>query len=206
MFKRLSIILVVAALLTGCSVLPTTGGKALQGSRKIATRDYALDGFTGIDASAGFKVTVSGGSAFKVTVTTDDNILDVVSVRKEGSILHIGIDPAKARSFTTTRLEAAVTLPALESVALDAGSQLTLVRPAPQGTTLTVIGKAGSQADLGAMPVQKANVTLEAGSKATVNVSGQLDYKLSAGSQLRYTGSATIGSSQALDGSVVTKY
>jgi hypothetical protein len=206
MFQRISIILLISALLTACSLPPTAGGKALQGSRKIATRDYALEGFTGIDAAAGFKVTVSGGSAFKVTVTADDNILDVVSVRKEGSTLRIGTDPSKARSFTTTRLEAAVTMPELQSVLLDSGSQLTLGQPAPKGTALTLGLKAGSQADLGGMAVPKANVTLEAGSKATLNVSGQLDYKLSAGSQLRYTGNATIGSSQTLDGSIVTKY
>jgi hypothetical protein len=180
MQRRFITLLMLAALLAGCG-LPMTAGGALSGSGRMATRDYAIEGFTGIDAKNGFDVTVTGGDAFKV-------------------------DNSKAQSVHTTRLEAAITMPELKEVSLDSGSRLTVSDPAPRGTSLKLTQKAGSRSDLSAMPVQTANVALDAGSSADVNVTEKLDYTLHAGSQLRYTGNPAIGAGKNLEGSSVTPY
>ncbi len=206
MFKRFFSYVMLAALLAGCGLPMTAGGGTLTGSGKMATRDYAIEGFTGIDANNGFNVTVTGGDAYKVSVTTDDNVLDAISVRKSGNTLWIGVDSSKAQSVHTTRLEAAITMPELKAVSLDSGSRLTVAEPSPRGSTLKLTQKAGSHSDLSAMPVQTANVALYAGSSADINVTEALDYQLHAGSQLRYTGNPTIGTSKNLEGSSVTQY
>jgi hypothetical protein len=204
MDKRFIICIMLAVLLGACG-LPATGG-SLTGSGKTATRDYAVEGFTGIDARNGFNVTVSGGDAYKVSVTTDDNILDAISVKKVGNTLQLAVDSSKAQSIHTTRLDAAITMPELKVVSLDSGSRLTAARSSPRGTALKLTQKAGSHSNLSAMPVQSADVALYAGSGADIRVTDRLDYQLYAGSQLRYTGNPTIGTSKNLEGSTVTKY
>jgi len=170
MCKRFVTYVVLAALLAPSGVLAacglplTTAGDTLTGSGRMATRDYAIDGFAGIDARNGFNVTVTGGDAFKVAVTADDNVLDAISVRKAGDTLQIGVDSSKAQSVQPTRLEAAITLPELKTVSLDSGSRLTVARPSPRGTTLKLTQKAGSRSDLSAMTVRTADVALDAGS------------------------------------------
>jgi hypothetical protein len=205
MQRRFITLLMLAVLLAGCG-LPMTAGGTLSGSGRMATRDYAIEGFTGIDAKNGFDVTVTGGDAFKVAVTSDDNVLDAISVKKVGDTLQLAVDGSKAQSVHTTRLEAAITMPELKEVSLDSGSRLTVSDPAPRGTSLKLTQKAGSRSDLSAMPVQTANVALDAGSSADVNVTEKLDYTLHAGSQLRYTGNPAIGAGKNLEGSSVTPY
>jgi hypothetical protein len=175
--------LVLAALLSACSQLQAVT-TVLRGSGHYQTRDYPIDGFTGITACCGFRVTVTGGPAFKVSVTADDNILDVLSVKKVGQTLSIDIDRTRAVSINSTKLEAAVTMPALQAVEVSGG---------------------GSQADVSGAAAAKATVTLSGGSRATVNVTGSLDYDLSGGSQLRYQGSPTIGRNTTSGGSSATR-
>jgi hypothetical protein len=205
-FTAAALLAALALLAACCGLSMAPSGSALSGTGKMATRDYAVEGFTGIDARNGFNVTVTGGDAFKVAVTTDDNVLDAISVKKAGDTLQLGVDPSKAQSVHTTRLDAAITLPELKAVSLDSGSRLTVTGPAPRGTALKLTQRAGSHSNLSAMPVQTADVTLDAGSSADINVTGKLDYLLRAGSQLRYTGSPAIGSSQARDGSTASPY
>ncbi len=198
MFKHsLILVVVLSVLLAGCSALPA--GNMTRGSGKYATRDYPLDGFTGILACCGMKVTVTGGSSFKVSVTTDDNLLDAIAVKKEGETLRIELDKSKLNVISTTRLEAAVTMPMLQAVTLDGGARLNAAQPAPQAPNLTMSANGGSQADLSAMTAQKASVKLDGGARANVRVTGTLDYDLNGGSQLQYTGKPTLGS-QRMDG------
>jgi hypothetical protein len=206
MYKRFITFVMLIALLAACGLPMTAVGGTLTGSGKMATRDYAIEGFTGIDAKNGFDVTVTGGDAYKVSVTADDNVLDVISVRKSGNTLFIGVDSSKAQSVHTTRLEAAITMPELKAVSLDSGSQLTVAKSSPRGTALKLAQRAGSHSDLSAMTVQTADVALYAGSSAAISVTDKLDYQLYAGSELRYTGNPTIGTSKALAGSTATKY
>ena len=203
MSKR-SLIFTFAALfcilLVACGVVTSQGSINVRGSGNIITRDYPLSGFTGISACCGFKVTVAGGDAFHVSVTADDNIVEVLSVRQEGGTLYLELDRSKTISIQSNRLEAAVTMPSLQRVDLSGGSRLDLAQPAPQADSFTMTGSGGSTTDLSAMAAQKASVTLSGGSHATLKVTGSLDYDLSGGSQLRFTGNPKVGSSQTSGG------
>ncbi len=211
MYKRfitclmLAALLALSGLLAACCLPLTAAVGTLTGSGKMATHDYAIEGFTGIDARNGFKVTVTGGDTFKVAITADDNVLDAIAARKVGDTLRLGVDNSKAQSIHTTRLEAAITMPELKAVSLDSGSNLTVAQPGPRGTALKLTQRAGSHSDLSAMTVQTADVALDAGSSADISVSDRLSYQLRAGSRLRYAGNPTIGASQSFDGSTATR-
>ncbi len=206
MYKRSLIVVILSTLLAGCSALVTTNGNAIRGSGKYATRDYTVDGFTGVSSCCGFKVTVTGGDTFKVSVTADDNLLDAVSVTKQGDTLRIGFDPTKSLSLNSTKLEAAVVMPALQAVSADGGSSLSVSQPAPKAVNLTVSANGGSSVDLGPMAAQNASVSLNGGAHCTVNVTGTLDYDLNGGAQLRYTGKPTIGRRRIDGGASASEY
>ncbi len=199
-------LLAVAGLLAACCLPLTSVGGTLTGTGQMATRDYPLNGFTGIDARNGFNVTVTGGDTYKVAITADDNLLDAISVKRAGDTLRLGVDNSKAQSINATRLEAAITMPELKAVSLDSGSRLTVAEPSPRGATLKLTQRAGSHSDLSAMPVQAADVALYAGSGADINVTDKLDYQLYAGSQLRYKGNPAMGTRKSLDGSTATQH
>ncbi len=208
MFKRSCFILIIAFLFTltvGCSTLGV-GGNTLRGSGKPATRDYQLDGFTGISSCCGFKITVTGGSTYKVSVTADDNLLDVLSVRKEGDVLHVEIDTSKAPSINSNVLQAGVTMPNLQAIALNGGAQLNVAEPAPSADALTVTADGGSRITIPQIQAQNANVTLNGGSQATIKVTGTLSYDVNGGSQLWYTGQPAIGKGTANGGAFAKPY
>jgi hypothetical protein len=71
---------------------------------------------------------------------------------------------------------------------LSGGSQVNL-----QGTAdnLDINGSGGSQLELGAFPVNNADINLSGGGRATVSVSGTLDVNLSGGSHVTYIGEPT---------------
>jgi len=73
-------------------------------------------------------------------------------------------------------------------IALSGGSQVNL-----QGTAddLDVNGSGGSQLELGAFPVNNADINLSGGGIATVSVNGTLDVNLSGGSHVTYIGEPT---------------
>ncbi len=178
-------------------------GTALRGSGNITTRDYPVTGFTGVWLSAGFQGTVTGGDTYKVTVTADDNVFDAVSVGKQGDMLRVALDSTKYPSITTTRLEVAITIPELRAVDLSGGSRLQAGQPLPKASSLSVNASGGARADLGSLTVDSASVTLSGGAQATLGVRNALDYSLSGGAQLHYSGSPTIGRSEASGGAQV---
>lgn len=206
MYRRSLLAVFLVALFAACVPLPGVGGNAVQGSGKYATREYQMEGFTGITSCCGFRVTVTGGETFHVSVTSDDNLLDVVSVTKEGDTLRIGFDQTKSLSIRSTKLEAAVVMPALQAVSADGGSSLSIAQPAPKAVNLAVSANGGSWVDLGPMPAQNASVNLNGGAHATVNVTGSLDYDLNGGAQLRYTGKPTIGRRSIDGGASASQY
>lgn len=62
-----------------------------------------------------------------------------------------------------------------------------------KGQALNLEASGASQANLGAFRVGDADVQVSGASKATVNASGKLNVDASGGSQVRYTGSPTLG-------------
>lgn len=68
---------------------------------------------------------------------------------------------------------------------------------------LTISGSGGSQLDLSHFPVHDANVNLDGGSQATINLDGRLSGDLSGCSHLKYLGSPTSVDVNTSGGSIV---
>jgi hypothetical protein len=93
MFKRLGLKLaLLALLLAGCRMVSPPVGLSLGGSGNLATREYTVTGFSALEVQNAFQATVTQGENYKIAITADDNLLDVVVVEKVGERLVIRFD------------------------------------------------------------------------------------------------------------------
>lgn len=103
----LVIILLIAAILPGC----TRVGSSLNGSGKIVDSDLNVKDFSSLDIKGPFIVEVTQAPVFKVTLSTDENLISRVKVSLERSTLNLSIEaPA---TFFPTSLKLTVDMPDL---------------------------------------------------------------------------------------------
>ena len=129
MMKRGIVLAVLAMMAVGCVQLRPN---MLFGSATMTTKDFQIQDFDRVQAENGFRVTVSQGDSFAVTVTTHDNIMQYVNVEKKGNTLRLFVDPRPFTGYSINRLEAAVTMPALAGINGSGGSQLSVAGFTPQ--------------------------------------------------------------------------
>ncbi|TES91726.1 MAG: DUF2807 domain-containing protein [Anaerolineales bacterium] len=205
MFKiRISVLLVIATLLAGCG-----GLASLTGSGNVVTQEEAITGFDRLDVSHGFQVAVRQGGTFSVIIRVNDDLVEDLTVVKQGSTLKIGLKPGLSYNLENATLEADVTMPELTGADLAGGSHLvgdveigdvvfnlsggSHVTLSGSAGDLTVAANGGSHAKLADLLVVNASVDARGGSHATVNPSGTLDAVVKGGSHVRYLGSPTLG-------------
>ncbi len=123
MLRKWIILAVLATLVAGCAQFRPN---MLFGSATMTTKDFQVQDFDRVQAENGFRVTISRGEPFKITVTTHDNIMQYVRAEKKGSTLVLYVDPRPFTGYSISRLEAAVTMPALVGVNGSGGSQLSI--------------------------------------------------------------------------------
>lgn len=103
---------VISALaLVGCNAF---NFNRIAGNGQIISTNYDLTGFQCVDAGATFEVNVHPGERFAVAITTDSNLLDEVSVTRDGSWLRLGLKSGV--DISPTKLVADVTMPSLTGV------------------------------------------------------------------------------------------
>ena len=124
LFRVIAPLILVLAL-AGCTPLGSTGGR-LVGSGKAVTRDFQLAGFYEVSIDSAFEVSIARGDSFKVSVTTDDNLLDYAKVTKEGSTLKIRFETGTVTSFSSRIQKASITMPELVGVRLNGASQASM--------------------------------------------------------------------------------
>ncbi len=96
----------------------------ITGSFKMASQDYDLDGFTGVEAMSAFAVEIVPSDQYEVKVTANENVLDHVEVQVEGDVLKFSLP--SGYTFTNIRLTAEVGMPELALVKLSGASRATL--------------------------------------------------------------------------------
>jgi hypothetical protein len=184
MFKLwISVLFVIAALMTGCG-----GLVSLTGSGNVVTQEEAITGFDKLDISQGFQVEVNQGDTYSVIIRIDDNFAEYLQVGKEGTTLKIGLE--QNRIYSDATLQAEITMPELVGLEFSGGSRVTA---SGSGEDIAIDASGGSGVNLASFPVLNANVDASGGSQVTVNVSGTLNVDASGGSQVSYLGNPTLG-------------
>ncbi len=115
----------VSATLEAVRDLLAVGSNLVTGSGNVVTRQQDVADFSAVDVGSAFKVNLTQGDSFGVSISADDNLFDRISVSKEGETLKIGL----ARGFNLrglTTLKAEITMPELDGVRLHGAARGTL--------------------------------------------------------------------------------
>jgi hypothetical protein len=219
--KQLTLVILVlstvAISLSGCCGCPCgsiswpfASGRTrlLRGSGNLETREMDLSGFTRLQVGGAFRVYLTQSDTYRVVITADDNLWDMLEISKSGDTLKIGFEP---QTFTiqSATYEAEISMPTLKAVELSGASRLTgdmdsgdLSVEVSGASQLTLVGTGGdltvdasgaSQVDMSQFVVGDANVKASGASQVKVNVEGRLDADASGASQIYYRGSPTLG-------------
>ena len=92
--------------------------------KEPVTRSFAVTDFTGVSINGSFETTVRKGSDFTVELTVNADVVDLLDVYVDGTILRIGFVPNS--DIRATTLEALVTMPSLERIELNGSNQVEL--------------------------------------------------------------------------------
>ena len=184
---KLPAVLLVLALV---SVIAFTGCLyTVVGSGNLVSKDWDYSGFTVVDAGSAFEVEVSQASAYSVTITADDNVLDYIKVIKSGDAVKIRMRSGIGYAGVTLRAE--ITMPDIRQVNLIGAARCDLA-----GFTLSHDFKAelSGATSLQLDDISAANVAFDVSGASNVSgvisASGHADFNISGASQVELTGSA----------------
>ena len=119
-----TMVLVLAVMLAGC--VSPANLMQVAGSGNPVTVDQDLAGFTKVRAATAFEVTIKQGPDYRVVITVDDNIKPYLDVRVDGDTLNISLKPNTVLGVGSNRLQADVTMPALEALEVSGASRADL--------------------------------------------------------------------------------
>jgi hypothetical protein len=117
--SRFFILVIVFAMLVGCTQIPITG------SGNVVTQEEPITGFDKVDISYSFDVNISQGESFSVVIHADDNLVEHLQVVKEGSTLKIDLKP-NSPNIKSATLQAEITMPELTRLDMNGSSHATI--------------------------------------------------------------------------------
>jgi hypothetical protein len=120
MTRKLSWIFLIG-LFTFTALLPscTRVGSSINGSGNIIDQDLKVTDFNSVNVQGPFSLEILQDKSFKVTLSTDENLIKRVQVSLERKLLKVRIEaPA---TFFPTSLMIKITMPAISSLNLSAG-------------------------------------------------------------------------------------
>lgn len=146
-------------------------GPGVFGSGSVRSEDREVRAYHAVELEGSGNLTIRQGAQGPVRVETDDNILPLVKTEVVDGVLHLGLVPG-ARVTRMTRMEFAVSAPAIDSLSLSGSGNIR--------TTGALRGQALSLAIHGS-----GNITCEARVshlRADIGGSGGIDARGTAGS------------------------
>ncbi len=99
------------------------GRRAVPGSGTVVSQIKPLEGFSRVNVGNAFHVEVKESPQFSVSLSADDNVIDLVEAEKEGDTLRIGLEAGDYKEVT---LRARITMPELRGVMLTGASRASL--------------------------------------------------------------------------------
>ena len=99
------------------------GRPAVPGSGNVISQIKPLERFARVNIGNAFHVEIKESTQFSVSLSADDNVINLVEVEKEGDTLRIGLE---AGDYSDVTLRARITMPELLGVMLTGASRATL--------------------------------------------------------------------------------
>ncbi|MBX3119280.1 MAG: DUF2807 domain-containing protein [Fimbriimonadaceae bacterium] len=184
--------------LNGCMVERMVGGPQVKGSGNVKSETRKVDAFTKVQSAGPFNVELKIGSPQSVSVSADDNILEIVRTEvKDGTLI---ID--SSRNFSSTGdIKVTIVVPSLEDFSASGSGDSTLTGLEGKTLGLTVTGsgsvRASGKCDFlvaevtGSGSIQAGDLTADEAS-ARVTGSGEIHTRPITSLKASITGSGDI--------------
>ncbi len=173
----MNMLLPAAVVLVGCA--------HLTGSGHLVTQERTTAAFTGVRVEGGFDATLHRGSAQKVVVKADDNLIAQVETKVEDGVLVVKLPHHSGIDHATLQVE--VTAPELTRVESSGGTHVH--GDGPKGTECRVEASGGTEVALKGVACESLELSASGG--ADVKLDGaakKLDLSASGGVDLHTTG------------------
>lgn len=214
----------LALLLVTIVSLPLQGQKwnrqSVSGTGGAVTQTLDIDNFNKLGVALNAKVILTQGNTQKVTVTGQQNIIDIIDKEVDGGSWDIGF-PKEYKVKNYDKLTINITMPSFKALAIAgsgeietngnfsglgnvnmaiAGSGDIAVAGSAQHIHLEIAGS--GSIDVAGLTSTDCEVEIAGSGDCQVNVGGKLDVSIAGSGSVRYKGSPSVSSSIAGSGSV----
>ena len=118
--------------------------RTIDGSGNIVTVDRPVESFDRIESCIGADLEITVGGGPKMTITGDDNIVDLIDTKVRGGALEID----SRKSFSTHRdIKIVITVPALKELSLSGSGDVSIFKLSGDKFTLEIGGSADITCD-----------------------------------------------------------
>jgi hypothetical protein len=171
----------------------------IKGNENYVNQERTVTGFDSIVAYGAGDINIYPAEYYKVLITTDSNIQDIIGIEVENNILHIEYGN-KGKGYSTKCLTIDVYMPVLNAAALRGSGDININN---ENISDLVINLSGS-GDINAHnnPVQRASVTLSGSGTIRVWANNTLTGTLSGSGNILYKGTPSININKSGSGSV----
>ncbi|MFP4377980.1 MAG: head GIN domain-containing protein [Spirochaetales bacterium] len=118
-------VLVLGIVLVASATSAFAGGVvesvSTRGSGELVSREFDFDDFTDVEVGYNFEVTVRQSDSYRVAVTTDDNIMELLRIEQRGR--EVEFELQRGVNINPTTVEIEILMPELRSISLSGSSE-----------------------------------------------------------------------------------
>ncbi len=104
---------------------PKSNVEMVVGSGKLITKEFPASKFHSVHAGGAFEIEITHADSFKVTVTSDDNVMQYIKVDAKDDALDLALEHGN-RGFQNATFKATIAMPVLNGLHLDGATKATL--------------------------------------------------------------------------------
>jgi hypothetical protein len=94
----------------------------IEDTNVMATKEYPLSGFTQVEISDGFDVSIKRGDAFRVNTRFEETAVPYIQIDQEGDTLRIRLEDDRTYHMVNITLDVEITMPELTRLVLKDGA------------------------------------------------------------------------------------
>jgi len=177
------IVVLIAGFISGCSL-----NDKINGNGNITSTDRTVTEFTGIVLEGMGNINIYFSENYKVIVTTDSNIQDIVTIEVKNNFLYV--DEIRGDGIKPTKLNIDVYLPELEDINLKGAGNIK-IENGKNAPVLNLNLSGAGNIEVQYYEVENVNVTLSGTGDIKTWVTNNLSSNISGVGNIYYKGNPT---------------
>ena len=105
---------------------PPPNSTVIEDTDALVTKEYPFSGFTRVEISDGFNVTIKRSEDYHVNTRFEETAVPYIQMDQEDDILKVRLEPDRTYHMVNITLDVEITLPQLTALVLEDGSEVTV--------------------------------------------------------------------------------